>query len=379
MKFKKVFLLALTVSLIPMSQVSASVKAATVANVGDQCQNLGKVATGRGIDGSDLVCMKMTWGSSKGQLTWWYPKLQPLKIFEIIAPIESRNSDSPEVVASRSADRIGKVIGFTLKKQELVKEYSSKNFTGGSGTWALSTFQSYRNRLATSFIASQSLVNGLITTKSGLKLTDSKPLAMFVREYEAIAVSRNSKYQALDQLISDLRIDPKLVTFVGGKLGGIDHVFYAKIMNALGLDPKDGVYVPENSGFDVVSRTLSDKNVVALSVSGDFVTQVKDKKMRILGISSPEKLPWSIAKTLQQQGMNIVYGNWYGLFVPPQFTESETTNLIRLLDVLHNSEDWKQALNENYWSKAYMGQKEFLAHIDVQMTETRAVLKQLGF
>lgn len=365
--------------LLQVLPAHAAVKAATVAHVGDQCLRDGKVAPGRAIDGTDLVCMKATLGSSKGELLWWYSKLTPIKIFEIIAPIVSRNSDAPEVIASRSADRIGAAIGIALKNEELIKEYSSKNFTGGSGTWALGTFQAYKNRLATSFIGSQTLINGLITTKSSLKLADSKAIAQLVQEYEAIAVPSNSKYQTLDQLMNDLKSNPKAVTFIGGTAGGVDHVFMAKIFNSLNLDPKQANYVAQNSGFDVVTKSLTDKTYVALSTSGDFVAQVNAGKMRVLGVASPEKLPWSKAKTLQQQGLNIVYGNWYGIFVPPQFSESDTSNFIHILDVFHNSRIWLKTLADNYWSEGYVGQKDFVAQIDSQTAETKAILQQLGF
>ena len=366
-------------TLLQVLPAHAAVKAATVAHVGDQCLRDGKVAPGRAIDGTDLVCMKATLGSSKGQLLWWYSKLTPIKIFEIIAPIVSRNSDAPEVIASRSADRIGAAIGISLKNEELIKEYSSKNFTGGSGTWALGTFQAYKNRLATSFIGSQTLINSLITTKSSLKLADSKAIAQLVQEYEAIAVPANSKYQTLDQLVNDLKSNPKVVTFIGGTAGGVDHVFMAKIFNSLNLDPKQANYVPQNSGFDVVTKSLTDKTYVALSTSGDFVAQVTAGKLRVLGVASPEKLPWSKAKTLQQQGLNIVYGNWYGILVPPQFSESDTSNFIHILDVFHNSRIWLKTLADNYWSEGYVGQKDFVAQIDSQTAETKAILQQLGF
>ena len=374
--------LVVTVSATLLFQVlpaHAAVKAATVAHVGDQCLRDGKVAPGRAIDGSDLVCMKATLGSSKGELLWWYSKLAPIKIFEIIAPIVSRNSDLPEVVASRSADRIGKAIGIALKNEELVKDYSSKNFSGGSGTWALGTFQAYKNRLATSFIGSQTLINGLITTKSTLKLSDSKAIAQLVQEYEAISVPTNSKYQTLDQLINELKTNPKAVTFIGGAVGGVDHVFMAKIFNEMNLDPKLANYLPQNSGFDVVAKTITDKNYVALSTSGDFVSAVNAGKMRALGIASPVKLAWSKAKTLQQQGLNIVYGNWYGIFVPPQYSDAETNNFIHLLDVFHNSHIWLKTLSDNFWSEGYVGQKDFVAQIEVQTAETKANLQQLGF
>jgi putative tricarboxylic transport membrane protein len=379
MKFKSLALLMLASCVLPIQQGNAAVKAATVAHVGDQCLREGKVAPGRAIDGTDLVCMKATLGSSKGELLWWYSKLTPIKIFEIIAPIVSRNSDSADVIASRSADRIGKSIGTALKNEELIKDFSSKNFTGGSGTWALSTFQAYKNRLATSFIGSQTLINNLILTKSALKLSDSKAIAQLVQEYEAIAVPVNSKYQTLDQLINDLRNNPKSVIFIGGTAGGVDHVFMAKILNSLNIDPKLANYQPQNSGFEVVTKSLTDKNAVALSTSGDFVAQVNAGKLRVLGVASPQKLPWSKAKTLQQQGMNIVFGNWYGIFVPPQFSDADTSNFIHLLDVLHNSHIWLKTLSDNYWSEGYVGQKDFVAQIEVQIGETKAILQQLGF
>jgi putative tricarboxylic transport membrane protein len=374
-----VLLLATSLSaLLMVAPANAGAKAAIVAHVGDQCLRDGIVAPGRAIDGSDLVCMKATLGSSKGELLWWYKTLVPMKMFEVVAPIISRSSDSPEVVASRSADRIAKTIGTALKAEELVQDYSAKNFTGNSGTLALSTFQAYKNRLATSFIGSLSLINGIITTKSSLKLSDSKAIAQLVQEYEAIAVPNGSKYTTIDQLVNDLRANPKSVTFIGGVAGGVDHVFMAKFFNAIQVDPLAAKYLPQTSGFDVVTKTLTDKSYVALSTSGDFVAQVNAGKLRVLGIASPEKVKWLKAKTLKAQYIDVVYGNWYGIFLPPLYSEPQTNNFIHLLDVLHNSHIWLKTLEDNYWSEGYVGQKDFVAQIEAQTVEAKSIISLLG-
>ncbi len=378
---RKLWVLLLATSLSALLMVApahSAVKAAIVAHVGDQCLRDGIVAPGRAIDGSDLVCMKATLGSSKGELLWWYKTLVPMKMFEVVAPIISRSSDSPEVVASRSADRIAKTIGTALKAEELVQDYSAKNFTGNSGTLALSTFQAYKNRLATSFIGSLSLINGIITTKSSLKLSDSKAIAQLVQEYEAIAVPNGSKYTTIDQLVNDLRANPKSVTFIGGVAGGVDHVFMAKFLNAIQVDPLAAKYLPQTSGFDVVTKTLTDKSYVALSTSGDFVAQVNAGKLRVLGIASPEKVKWLKAKTLKAQYIDVVYGNWYGIFLPPLYSEPQTNNFIHLLDVLHNSHIWLKTLEDNYWSEGYVGQKDFVAQIEAQTAEAKSIISLLG-
>ena len=365
-------------ALLMVAPAHSAVKAAIVAHVGDQCLREGIVAPGRAIDGSDLVCMKATLGSSKGELLWWYKTLVPMKMFEVVAPIISRSSDSPEVIASRSADRIAKTIGTALKAEELVKDYAAKNFTGNSGTLALSTFQAYKNRLATSFIGSLSLINGIITTKSSLKLSDSKAIAQLVQEYEAIAVPNGSKYTTIDQLVNDLRANPKSVTFIGGVAGGVDHIFMAKFLNAIQVDPLAAKYLPQTSGFDVVTKTLTDKSYVALSTSGDFVAQVNAGKLRVLGIASPEKVKWLKAKTLRAQYIDVVYGNWYGIFLPPLYSEPQTNNFIHLLDVLHNSHIWLKTLEDNYWSEGYVGQKDFVAQIEAQTAEAKSIISLLG-
>jgi len=378
---RKLWVLLLATSLwalLMFAPAHSAVKAATVAQVGDQCLREGKVAPGRAIDGSDLVCMKATLGSSKGELLWWYNTLVPMKMFEVIAPIISRSSDSPEVIASRSADRIAKIMGTALKAEELVKDYSAKNFTGSSGTLALSTFQAYKNRLATSFIGSLSLINGIITTKSSLKLSDSKAIAQLVQEYEAIAVPNGSKYTTIDQLVNDLRANPKAVTFIGGVAGGVDHVFMAKFLNAIQVDPLAAKYLPQTSGFDVVTKALTDKSYVALSTSGDFVAQVNAGKLKVLGIASPEKVKWLKAKTLKSQYIDIVYGNWYGIFLPPLYSELQNNNFIHLLDVLHNSHIWLKTLEDNYWSEGYVGQKDFVAQIEAQTAEAKSIISLLG-
>jgi putative tricarboxylic transport membrane protein len=222
------------------------------------------------------------------------------------------------------------------------------------------------------------LINGIITTKSSLKLSDSKAIAQLVQEYEAIAVPSSSKYTTLDQLVNDLIANPKSVTFIGGVAGGVDHVFMVKFLNAIQVDPLQAKYLPQNSGFDVVTKTLTDKTYVALSTSGDFVAQTNAGKLRVLGIASPEKVKWLKAKTLRSQYINIVYGNWYGIFLPPLYSEPQTNNFIHLLDVFHNSDIWLKTLEDNYWSEGYVGQKDFVAQIEAQTAEAKSIISLLG-
>ncbi len=59
----------------PVAQ--AALKPDFKAVVGDECLRVGKKAVGRGINGTDLTCTKVTTGSYAGSLRWWYPDVKP--------------------------------------------------------------------------------------------------------------------------------------------------------------------------------------------------------------------------------------------------------------------------------------------------------------
>lgn len=368
----KIVLLVSTILVVASPTSFGAIKPAGIARVGDQCLRNGVVATGRGINGTDLICMPANLGTSKGELLWWYPNLKQQNIFELIAPIVSRTSDAPEVIASRSADRIGKIVGQGLKSEELIKDYSAKNFTGGYGQLALSTFQSYRNRTATSFIGNLNLLSGLTLTKSNINLLDSKPIANLIVEYEAIAVPSNSKYSSITQLVNDLAANPRALTFLGGPDNGADYYFFAKFLKSQNIDFRNVSYQSTTSGAQLLSKLSGDSSKIAISVNGIFVPGVASGKIRILGVASPERLPWIKGKTLTSQGVPIIFGNWYGVFAPGNLAPSDTDNLLRSLEILHNSKTWAKTLADNFWSDGFQYSSDFDAFIKNQISELQS-------
>ena len=369
---RKISLVTLAILVVLTPSSFAAVKPAGIARVGDQCLRNGVVAAGRGINGTDLVCMPANLGSAKGDLLWWYPNLKQQNIFELIAPIVSRSSDAPEVIASRSADRIGKIVGQGLKGEELIKDYSAKNFTGGYGQLALSTFQSYRNRTATSFIGNLNLLSGLTLTKSNINLLDSKPIANLIVEYEAIAVPSNSRYSSITQLVNDLTANPKAVTFLGGPENSAEYYFFTKFLKSQNIDFRNVSYQSTTSGAQLLSKLSGDSSKVAISVNGHFVPGVASGKVRILGLASPDRLPWIKGKTLTSQGIPIIFGNWYGVFAPGNLGPSDSDNLLRSLEILHNSKTWIKTLADNYWNDGFQYSSDFGDLIKGQISELQS-------
>ena len=67
---------ALVISSVPSANAAKS--SSRKAKAGDECIIAGQIAKGRGAEGSDLLCMKMTYGTATGELRWWYTDLKPV-------------------------------------------------------------------------------------------------------------------------------------------------------------------------------------------------------------------------------------------------------------------------------------------------------------
>ena len=260
-----------------------------------------------------------------------------------------------------------------MKSEQLIRDFSAKNFTSTYGQLALSTFQNYRNRSATSFIANTNLLSALIYEKSPLNLLESKPVANMLIEYEAIAVASNSRYSNMTQLINDLSINPKSVTFIGGPKNGFDYYFLKKLLVMQNIDPKSVNYVETNSGAQLIGLLNGDSSKVAISSNGNFVSGVNASKTRILGVASPERLNWLKGKTFISQNFNLVDGNRFGVIAPANLNSIDFDNLLRSLEILHNSKIWKKTILENYWSDDFLYSSQYQTLLEDQIADFAAM------
>ena len=87
-KFAGALVASLALSLVGAvaPSANASLKPANIANAGDACVKAGREAKGRGVNGTNLTCTKITTGSLAGGLHWWYSDLKPLKTIDWTIP-----------------------------------------------------------------------------------------------------------------------------------------------------------------------------------------------------------------------------------------------------------------------------------------------------
>ncbi|CAB4927991.1 unannotated protein [freshwater metagenome] len=349
----------------------AAVKPADKAVVGDDCTaaaaKSGKVAKGRGVDGSDLTCLVVPNGSYKGQTKWWYKDVKALKNIDWTIPA---NPGGYSLTSNAISD--------ALKAEDLLSDYTSTYKPGAGGSVGLGAFQEIKGKPEAALVTGIAMTGGLYSNKSTLNLLDSTPIAKVLREYDAIVVPASSKYRTLKQLMDDLTAKPNSVAIAGGSKGGIDHQVIGLLAQKAGIDPTKLNYVVFSGGPEVITSLLSNSTQVGISGSAEFSAYVSAGKLRVLGVSSAKALSGYKGKTFVSQGYDLVYGNWRGIMAPADLSKADYQNFIKVIDIMHVSPSWKAQLVKNNWDNEFAAGNAFKSFLEKHIPEINAVMKGLG-
>jgi putative tricarboxylic transport membrane protein len=338
------------------------------ANAGDECGRAGMVAKNRGVEGSDLRCTRVTFGSYKDSLRWWYPDLKPLTTIDWTVPAGPGGY-------SATTDAIAK----TLITEGLLTSQTTDFKPGAGGTTGLAHFQTIKGKQNSALIIGIALTGGMaqVANKNTSDLLASTPIARVMREYNAIFVPANSKYKTLNQFVNDVNTNGRAIAVSGGNVGGVDHQVIGALLKTAGVPISKLNYVV-GTGSEPLTKVLSGAAPVGVIGVVDVLPYVADGKLRILGISSPKPIAGVKAKTFIQQGYNLVYGNWRGVMAPADISEANRLNFVKVMDVMRSTPTWKDVLAANKWYDEFAGGKDFGAFLKTHVPEIKAFISEIG-
>lgn len=359
--------LALSMVATVAPTATAAPKAANIAKAGDDCITAGRVAKGRGVEGSDLTCLTVTTGSLKGQLKWWYKDVTPLTKLEWVASSGVGGGYGTTAIAFADA----------MKAEGMLSDYTVSYKSGGSGTVGLGYFLDQKDRKDVAFITGFAMLSGVAATKSKLKHEDAKGISGLMREWEAIVVPASSKYKTINQLLDDIKANPKL-PIAGGSKATVDHVFMGLLLEKVGMKASDMNYIPYSGGGEVTTSVLGGQTVAGVSGTSEFTSYVKAGKLRVLALSSPNRLKSIKGQTLIAQGINFSMGNWRGIMAPSSLSEAERVNWLKVVDVTRAGDAWKATLVTKDWTNQTDSGKSWDAFLAGQKKDITATLVTLG-
>lgn len=255
------------------------------------------------------------------------------------------------------------------------------NVIGAGGSVAMTRLMNAEGDERTMMTAGLGVVGSLYSFGAPYKLDDATPLAQLIEDQEGVLVPSDSPYETIDDLVQAWKADPGSIVVGGGSSpGGPDHLFPMQLASAVGVEPRDVRYVPYDGGGPLTSALLGNKIDVGFSGVGEFTGQLSSGDLRLLAVSGEERLNGegiSDSPTLTESGIDLVFTNWRGVFAPPGISEERRDQLIAMLQEMHDTPEWRQALEDNGWIDEFKTGDDFTAFLQEQDQRVATTLEEL--
>ncbi|UEM06780.1 tripartite tricarboxylate transporter substrate binding protein (plasmid) [Skermanella rosea] len=275
-------------------------------------------------------------------------------------------------------DQHARAVQQVLQKLDLASGVQVVNIPGAGGTIGLAQFVTAKKRSPSLLVGGQIMVGAIITNKSPVSLDQVTPLARLTGEYTGVVVPADSPITSLQDLLTKFKSDPGSVSWGGGSAGGSDQILAGLIARKTGVEPTGINYVATAGGGELLSAILGGHITVALGGYNEFAPQIEAGKLRAIAVSSPERLPGVATPTLREQGVDLEFVNWRGVFAQGTLKAAEKKQLDEMMGKLAASPEWKEILTQRGWIDQYQPADRFAAFLQAERGQIEATLTDLG-
>lgn len=274
-------------------------------------------------------------------------------------------------------DGTARAMASSLEGAGLAKSTQVSNVPGAGGTIGLAQLANEKSEEYL-MVMGLVMVGAIETNQSKATLDDVTPIARLTAEDEIVVVPAKSPYQTITDLTDDLAANGRKVAIAGGSAGGTDHIVAGLLAKAAGATPADLNYIAYSGGGETLAALLGNKVSAGISGVSEYAEQVKAGKLRALAVTGPKRVEGIDAPTLTEAGLDIEFINWRGVVAPAGLSAAATKRLVDLVTEMHDSPEWRKALETNGWDDTFLTGDEFADFIEEERTVTTTVLRDLG-
>jgi putative tricarboxylic transport membrane protein len=274
-------------------------------------------------------------------------------------------------------DQTGRSLAAAMQAAKVAQSVQFDNKGGAAGTIGLAQFvNASKGDPNALMIGGMVMVGGIALNKSPVDLSMVTPIARLTSEYVVITVPASSPHKTLADLLAAFKAEPGKVSWGGGSAGGTDHILIGLIARAIGADPAKINYVPFKGGGEAIAAIVGGHVTAGVSGLGEFAEQIKAGRMRALAVSSPSAIDGIPA--LKDQKVDVVLGNWRGVFAAPGITPAQRDGLVAAVRTATESPAWKDTLAKYGWEGVFLGGDDYKRFIEDDVKRITAIIDSLG-
>lgn len=277
-------------------------------------------------------------------------------------------------------DQLGRFLQRSIIQEDLSPVSVEVVNKGGAGgiialSELVSTFEGNPHRL---MITGFGMTGATIMHNSEFNLQATTPIARMTGEFQAIAVPYDSPFRTLNDLIEAFKSNPKEIIWGGGSAGGADHLFINLLATKLDINPQDINYVAFTGGGEATAALMGGQVSAGVSGYSEWGGVAEAKRVRLIGVSSQERVVNPNIETFTEIGINVVFQNWRAIVAAPNISDAQRDYLIELVTNARNSSTWQDIVKRNNWQDSFLTGDEFSQFILEDNKQTRRIVELGG-
>jgi tripartite-type tricarboxylate transporter receptor subunit TctC len=177
---------------------------------------------------------------------------------------------------------------------------------------------------------------------------DFVPIGMIARLTMFVAVSKDSPYKTIQDVIDDAKRRPRAVSVANNGVGSLSHLAPALLASRAGVELNHITY----KGYAAALPDLITGRVdMLMSDVGSLLPALQAGSVRLLAVSSSQRSPIRPeVPTVAESGIDPAPEGWLGVFAPAGTPEEAVTKLRTALRAYIQTDKAREALGKFGWT-----------------------------
>lgn len=280
--------------------------------------------------------------------------------------------------AGGGTDQFARLMAEILTREKLVSQVPQiSNRVGGGGAIAYNYVKGKRGDphviLA---VATGTFISALTRPDLGFVIEDFTPIAFFAMDPQVIAVSGDSKFNNVKDLIDAAKREPNTLVSAITSATGSGRLFQYMLEKETGAKFK---YVSFKSGAEAGTAVAGGHIQITTENLSEVAAHLASKRVRVIAVTGERRMTaLPVVPTLKELGFPIVVGTGRGFALPAGVPKESAAAVEGMLKRAFNSKLWKDYSANNNFEDNFLDGAQFGKYIESRREEFRGFLSHVG-
>jgi len=275
-------------------------------------------------------------------------------------------------------DQFVRLMGEIFTREKLVSQVPIiSNRVGGGGAIAYSYVKGKRGDphviLA---VATGTFLSALTRTDLGFSLDDFTPVAFLAMDPQVVAVSGDSKFTNVKELIDAAKREPNTIVSAIASATGSGRLFQYMLEKETGAKFK---YVSFKSGSEAGTAVAGGHIHLTTENHSEVAAHLESKKVRVLAVTGERRMAvLPNVPTMKELGYPIVVGTGRAIAMPAGVPAASVATMEKMLRRVVASKLWKDYSATNNFEENFLDGAQFRKYLESRREEFQGFLAHVG-